>query len=66
MREKHACVLSVESWLRWCKPPRSDVLECTIFYKVFDEGNRADMKSGDTNIMIYILEKMHTYAQNIA
>ncbi len=31
-------------------------IECTLFYKVFfDEGNRADMKSGYTNTIIYIL-----------
>ncbi len=37
------------------KPPRSVHLNIHYFIRVFDEGNRADMKSGDTNKMIYIL-----------
>ncbi len=43
-------------------------LEYTLFYKgFFDEGNRADMKSGDTNKIIDIIQKKkHTYAKNIA
>ncbi len=33
----------------------------------FDEENRADMKSGDTNKIIHILKKKnYTYGKNIA
>ncbi len=32
-----------------------------ILHRHFDEGNRADMKSGDTNKMIHILFKENVY-----
>ena len=41
--------------------------ECTIILQgVFGEGNRHDMKSGDTNKMVYILLKiMYIYAKTL-
>ncbi len=40
----------------------------SCFFFFWDDGNWADMKSGDTNKMIYILQekKKYTYDKNIA